>query len=66
MERILDKISNIGVNLDSNSLVEVARYWFWKEVISDVVRSSGMLIFILTIAFVAYKIAKKYGTRKWN
>ena len=66
MEKLLEALSGVNVNLDTNSLVEIARYWFWKDVIEVIVRIGGGSILFLSFVCVGYKIIGNFGTGKWK
>ena len=62
MEELLSKITQLGINIDTDSLVQVARYWFWK----DVWTNATIIIVLLGLGTIVYKIISNYGTSKWK
>ena len=58
MNELIKALTNININ--SESAVEIARLWFWKEIIQDLITASIVLI-IVTIVIIAIHLSVKYN-----
>ena len=66
MEELLNKITQLGVNLDTESLVKIARYWFWKDVINSIGHQLIGLVLFGGIILGAFVCIRNFGTGKWK
>ena len=66
MEELIEKISQLGVNLDTDSLVEIARYWFWRGAIDRLFVSMVTILLVGGLLLLIYKAMKNYGTGVWK
>ena len=66
MERLLESLKGINVNFDTQSLVEMARYWFWKDVIENIVIGTTLVLVLGGITLAVFIVVKNYGIGKWK
>ena len=62
MKELLDKISQLGINIDTDVMAQIGRYWLIKEAINDICAVIGFGIFFVLV----YKVIKNFGTKKWS
>jgi len=58
MDKMLEALKGVNVNLNSVDLVGVARYWYWANIIDNVFAFVGWNLFILIVAVCVYKCVK--------
>ena len=66
MEQYLKALADFNINLTSESMVEIARYWFWREIIPDTVGRILATIFLGSLILMVFTVIKKFGTKEWE
>ena len=64
MNELLQALQN--VKIESSSAVDIAKWFFLKEILDVSIRGFAIVAFALTMAITIYKITKNYGTGKWK
>lgn len=66
MDKILEVLSNVDVTMESQSVVEVMRILYYRDVAEAIIRVVGGGIVFLGLALVVFTVIKKFGTGEWK
>lgn len=62
MEKLLAKVTQLGINIDTDVLAELAKYW----VIGEALRLGSMLFLFGGLFIMIFLVVKNFGTGKWK
>jgi len=62
MDALLNKISQLGVNLNTDVIAVIGKYWLIREIYLTVSTS----LIILGLAIMLFIVIRNFGTGKWK